>query len=79
MKHPYLNTKVKHSKSKNAWNVIGDVPGRKYKIARIPYEQVDGEDYDVYNTVEKSEALDYAMFISYCFNNPDMINLKNQK
>ena len=28
---------VKHSESKTAYNVIGTIPGLKYKIARCPY------------------------------------------
>ena len=74
MKHPNLRTKVKHSKSKNAWNVIGDVPGGKYKIARVPYNQLESEDSEAYNTREKAEALEHASFICFCFNNPDRVN-----
>lgn len=73
MKHPRVRTKVKHSESKNAWNVIGDVCGGKYKIARIPYSQIEGEYSEIHNTREKAEALEHAMFISYCFNNPDKV------
>jgi len=29
--------KIKHSESKNAFNVVGTVVGGNYKIARIPY------------------------------------------
>jgi len=29
--------KVKHSESKNAFNVVGTVLGGNYKIARVPY------------------------------------------
>jgi hypothetical protein len=32
-----MHTKVKHSLSKSAWNVIGTNIGGKYKIARVPY------------------------------------------
>jgi len=74
MKHPRLETKVKHSESKNAWNVIGDVCGGKYKIARVPYNQLESKDSEIYNTREKAEALEHAMFISFCFNNPDKVH-----
>ncbi len=57
---------VKHSESKTAWNIIGTTFGGKYKIARIPYHQInkDGQ----YNTQEKSEALETAKFIAYSIN-----------
>lgn len=74
MKHPNLRTKVKHSESKNAWNVIGDVPGCKYKIARVPYLVVD--DSEILTTRNKAEALEHAMFISFCFNNPERIDCR---
>ena len=32
-----MKTKVVHSQSKNAWNVVNTELGGKYKIARIPY------------------------------------------
>ena len=73
MKHPNLKTKVKHSESKSAWNIVGDTAGCKYKIARVPYLVV--EDNDVLTTQHKAEALEHAMFISFCFNYPDRIVL----
>lgn len=71
MKHPNLRTEVKHSESKNAWNVIGVIPGYKYKIARIPYSKV--KDNEILTTRNKLEALEHAEFITYCFNNPNKI------
>ena len=56
-----MKTKVVHSQSKNAWNVVGEELGGKYKIARIPYEQSDN---DILNTRWKHEALEIAMHIS---------------
>ena len=38
---PKQKTEVKHSQSKNAWNVVGTGLGEKYKIARVPYEVVE--------------------------------------
>jgi hypothetical protein len=72
MKHPKLTTKVKHSESKSAWNIIGNMAGAKYKIARVPYLISDSE---ILNTREKAEALEHAMFINFCFNNPDKVKL----
>ena len=69
-----LKTKVVHSKSKTAWNVVGEELGRKYKIARIPYYEAIGEGYDILNTRNKNEALEHALFISHCFNNADKIS-----
>ena len=73
MKHPKINTEVKHSKSKNAWNITGSNAGVKYKIARIPYFLM--LDNEIISTRNKSEALEHALFISYCFNNPNRIKL----
>jgi hypothetical protein len=58
-------TKVVHSESKDAWNVVGTDWGGKYKIARIPY-LVTGN--DILDTKNKAEALEDALFISNCFN-----------
>ena len=68
---PQQNTEVKHSESKNAWNVIGTDLGGKYKIARVPYLVV--ENSDIMTTRNKAEALEHAMYISFCFNHPDKV------
>lgn len=73
MENPNIKTEVKHSESKNAWNIIGLGLGRKYKIARIPYLVIEGA--EIMNEIEKSEALKHSKFISYCFNNSDKILL----
>lgn len=62
-----IMTKVVHSESKTAWNVIGEEPGCKFKIARIPYVVV--EDCEIITTKNKHEALEHAQFISEAFNN----------
>lgn len=61
-----IKTKVTHSLSKSAWNVIGTIPGGKYKIARVPYFVV--KDNEILTTRNKSEALEHAEFISNAFN-----------
>jgi hypothetical protein len=68
MTNPTIKTKVVHSQSKEAWNVIGDSLGNKYKIARVPYLITKNE---VQDTLAKSEALNHAIFISRCFNKSD--------
>jgi len=70
MENPNIKTKVVHSESKQAWNVIGTSLGNKYKIARIPYLTIGNE---IIDTIEKSEALKHAKFISACFNKSDEI------
>jgi hypothetical protein len=70
MENPNIKTKVVHSESKTAWNVIGTSLGRKYKIARCPYLITNNE---IIDTIEKSEALKHAKFISQCFNKSDTI------
>ena len=58
-----IKTEVVHSKTKNAWNIIGTKVGGKYKIARVPY----------FAQACKIEAFRHAEFISFCFNNSDSI------
>lgn len=70
MKNPNIETKVVHSETKNAWNVIGTTLGTKYKIARIPYF-VDEDKFS--SDLVKAEAFEHATFISYCFNRSDEI------
>lgn len=73
MKNPNIKTKVVHSQTKSAWNVIGTIFGSKYKIARIPYLTAND---DVTTERERKEAFEHAQFISFCFNHSDDI-LKN--
>ena len=61
-----IKTRVVHSQSKSAWNVIGTTLGAKHKIARVPY--VEGINR------ERKEALDHAEFISWCFNHADEVS-----
>jgi hypothetical protein len=68
-----IETKVIHSQSKSAWNVVGTVWGGKYKICRVPYVTCGNE---ITDTKEKSEALAHAMFISHSFN--EMRGKKNK-
>lgn len=71
MKNPKIKTQVVHSKSKSAWNVIGTGLGDKYKIARVPYLAETGN--AIIDAREKAEALEHATFISFCFNNAELI------
>lgn len=68
MELPRLNTRVVHSESKTAWNVIGTRLGDKYKIARVPYN-ISGN--YILDEREKKEAYEHAVFISTCFNVAD--------
>ena len=70
MKDPNIKTKVVHSKSKPAWNIVGITLNAKYKIARIPYNLSDDE-----NIVkrERDEAYEHAIFIAHCFNHSGSI------
>ncbi len=78
MKNPNIKTKVVHSKTNPAWNVVGTSLGEKYKIARIPY--VVSEVMEVLDQT-RDEAFEHAEFISTCFNNSDLIikNLLNHE
>ncbi len=70
MENPKIKTKVVHSQSKPAWNIVGTGLSGKFKIARIPYLVTTN---DIINTKEKSEALLHAEFLSKCFNKSDEI------
>ena len=70
MKNPKIKTKVIHSETKTAWNVVGISLGAKYKIARVPYLVAHIEEM---NVKWKQEAFEHAEFISGCFNNSDSI------
>lgn len=70
MKNPNISTKVVHSQTKSAWNVIGTNLGLKYKIARIPYLVMNNQELSDMN---REEAFNHAVFISHCFNNADKI------
>lgn len=61
-----IKTRVVHSESKQAWNIIGTIPGGQYKIARVPYLLIG--DNETLDTRAKNEALEHAQFISDCFN-----------
>ena len=78
MKFKKINTRVTHSMSKNAWNIVGTILGGKFKIARIPYVLTDDKEA---NEILKNEAKAHADFISYCLNNSDKIikNMQNEK
>jgi len=70
MKNPKIKTRVVHSQTKSAWNVVGESLGCKYKIARVPYFVTED---DVISERNRKEALEHAEFISYCFNKSDQI------
>jgi len=70
MKNPGIKTRVVHSETKNAYNIICKKLGSKYKICRVPYYVSDNE---VLTEREKQEAFEHANFISFCFNNSDFI------
>ena len=59
-------TKVIHSETKAAWNVVNTVPGQKYKIARVPYPVCGDEETA---KQERIDALKIARYISDCINN----------
>lgn len=62
---PKIKTKVVHSTSRPAWNVVNTKLGGKHKIAIIPYVSI--ADSDVTET-NRAEAWTHANFISKCFN-----------
>lgn len=73
MKNPNIKTKLQHSHTKSAWNIVGIALGSKFKIARIPYIVTGNDKIDAIN---REEAFEYAEFINYCFNNSDKILTK---
>lgn len=70
---PKIKTEVRHSQTKNAWNIVAVAPlGGKFKIARIPYLQTAEVITDL-NFKWKKEALEHAEFINWCFNHSEEI------
>lgn len=65
MKDPNIQTRIVHSQSKSAWNVVGKSLGGKYKICRVPYFVTEDE---LISSRNRTEAYEHAEFISYCFN-----------
>lgn len=55
-----MRTKVVHSETKPAWNIVGTEWGGKYKIARFPYEPFYEKD--------RAEACKLARIASDLFN-----------
>ena len=70
MKNPKIKTKVVHSQTKSAWNVVGTTLSGKFKVARVPYCCTDNQ---VISDKNRIEAFEHAEFISYCFNHSDTI------
>ena len=66
-----IKADVKHSQSKAAWNVVGLETGGLYKIARVSYPVFGDE---ISDAIEKSDALERALFISKCLNNAERIS-----
>lgn len=60
-----MKTEVKHSESKDAWNVVCLDVGQKYKLARCPYYKSDHPEVTKANS---DESLKIAKFISNSFN-----------
>ena len=70
MENPKIKTRVVHSQTKSAWNIVGETLGGKYKIARIPYLVFDNPKL---SDINRFEAFKHAEFISHCFNHSDSI------
>jgi adenine-specific DNA methylase len=70
MENPKIKTKIIHSQTKSAWNIVSENLGSKYKIARIPYLVLDNQELSDRNRIE---ALKHAEFISHCYNHADSI------
>ena len=60
------DTKVIHSESKTAWNVVNTRVGGTYKLARVPYTICNTGSID---ERERKRALNIARYISECLNN----------
>lgn len=68
MELPTIKTKVVHSESKPAWNVVATSHGDKYKIARVPYTETTIVNGQQIINQSKQQAYEHAKFISDCFN-----------
>lgn len=65
--------KVKHSESKDAWNIIGTNLGGRYKVARLPYLKCPGLGHD-FNDREKREQRLNAQKMSCADEMLDLLN-----
>lgn len=70
MINPNIKTRIVHSQTKSAWNIVSEKLGGKYKIATVPYLLVDDQKS---NDMNRVEAFEHAEFISYCFNHSNSI------
>ena len=68
MELPKISTKVIHSETKPAWNVVATSHGDKYKIARVPYTENSVVSGQLIVNQSKQQAYEHAKFISDCFN-----------
>ncbi len=66
--------RVKHSQTKEAFNIIGSVAGGKFKIARCPYINQPTLSKE-WNDKEKEEAKADALLISKA---PEMLEMLNK-
>lgn len=75
-----IKTKIIHSKSKNAWNVVGTTLGGKFKIASFPYPAESGTDKETLsiNKATKNEAYKLAKFVKFCLGNTTVTALSNE-
>lgn len=70
IKNPKIKTRVVHSQTKSAWNIVGESLGAKYKIARVPYLVIDNQ---ILSDKNRQEAFEHAEFINHCFNKSNQI------
>ena len=54
---------VKHSESKDAWDIVSNTLGHKYKLARCPY--LNRDNFKELDSLDKSEAKNNAILMSY--------------
>ena len=66
-----IKWEVRHSETKDAWNVVGTEIGAKYKIARCPYLVIDYLSKE-YNEAQKKESQQIAQLISCA---PEMLEM----
>lgn len=70
-----MKTKVVHSQTKAAWNIVDTIPGDTYKLARIPYYVIAHlKNDDPLNQDERKRAYDLAertsRFLNYSTASP---------
>lgn len=69
----HQEVKIRHSRTKTIWYIVGTQVANKYKIAMIPYDTIGNKGYD---SKSRAEAYDNAQICMDALNKAYKENLK---